>query len=171
MSESKATPKKVVSKKVGKSFAYRCIKKDFTSFGKAKNITPEFHLELGENNEAVIVEDRPTDWFALAQKDADKVGLANILEIARRRGENPYDGRYAFKDEEALDLGDMDAKNPESVKQAIAAGSQAQKKLEATAAQLGVSVDELVDSFVKGTLSALIEKNVKVDEQSEGGNQ
>lgn len=153
-----------------KTFAYRGIKKEFTKFQDYSLITPNAHLELGENNEAVVVEDRPDDWFEIAQKDADKVGLANILELARRRGENPFDGRYAFKNEEALDLGDLDPNDPESVKAAIGLGKEATEKLEATAKQLGVSVDELVDAFVKGSLNALIEsKSQSQPKDEEGG--
>lgn len=158
---------KKVKREAATSFAYRNIKKDFTKFKPNEVITKNYHLELGEHNEAKIVEDRPDDWFEIAQIGVDQVGLANILEIARRRGENAFDGRYAFKDDEALDLGDLDAKDPEAVKAAIAAGSAAQQKLEETAGQLGVSVDELIDSMLKGTLATLIKD--KTTQTPEGG--
>ena len=166
MSEKNQTKQ---TKEAAKSFAYRGIKKDFNVFKDYPLITPNAHLELGEHNEAVIVEDRPDDWHEIAQKDADKVGLANILEIARRRGENPYDGRYAFQDGDALDLGNLDPKDPESVKAALGQTSEAQSKLEGIAAKLGISVDELVDSFIKGTLASLIESKSSNTSTEEGG--
>ena len=151
-----------------KEFAYRNIKKEFTTFKPVEMITKNYHLELGEHNDTVVVEDRPDDWFEIAQIDADKVGLVNVLEIARRTGDNVFDGRYSFKDNEALDISELDPNNPNKTIAQLQAGQEAQKKLAATAEQLGVSVDDLVDAFVKGTLSTLIASKLPSEEKKEG---
>lgn len=166
---SKTETKEKVKKIAATSFSYRNIKKSFTTFRACPEVTKDRHLELGQNNEAVIVDDRNVDWVELAQRDVDKVGLANILEIARRRGENPYDGTYAFKDEEALDLGELNPNDPESISKTLGASKEASAKLEAVAKRLGCSVDELIDSFIKGSLSELIVSKVGTKE-GEGDN-
>lgn len=160
-----------------KSFAYRNIKKEFRTPKSYENVTTQFHLELGEHNETKIVQDRNVDWQELANKDMDKVGLANILELARRRGISA--DAFAFKDNEALDLSGLDPMDPNAVNEAVSAGSDASKKLEAIAGQLGISVDDLVNAFIAGTLNEVIAQHTAsgesasstTDTTSEGGNQ
>lgn len=160
-----------------KSFAYRNIKKEFRTPKSYENITTQFHLELGEHNETKIVQDRNVDWQELANKDMDKVGLANILELARKRGISA--NAFAFKDEEALDLSTLDPNDPNAVNQVVTDGAAAHEKLEAIAAQLGVSVDALIDAFIAGTLNEVIAQHTAsgesasstTDTTSEGGNQ
>lgn len=146
-----------------KSFTVRNIKKEFTQFEELPTTAPQYHLELGENNEAVIVQDRDVDFAELANKDVDSVGLANILELARRRGDSL--AAFQFKDEEALDLGDLDPMDPVGVNNMINAGKGAEAKLENIASQLGVTVDELVKSYIAGNVEALIKKGVAKDEE------
>lgn len=158
-----------------KTFAYRNIKKEFRPVKGYVNITTQYHLELGEHNETKIVQDRNVDWQELANKDMDKVGLANVLELARKRG-LPQNA-FMFKDEEALDLSTLDPNDPNAVNQVVTDGAAAHEKLEAIAAQLGVSVDALIDAFIAGTLNEVIaqhtasgESGTTTTDTSEGGN-
>lgn len=147
-----------------KTVKYRNIQKEVVNTSDDfETLTKEFHLELGENNQAVIVEDRPVDWCEIANKDVNQVGLANILELARRRGDDL--SAFAFKDDEALDLGDLDPMNPQAVTDMVASQTAANAKLESIAQQLGVSVDSLVDAFVKGTFADLVASASKVEEK------
>lgn len=145
------------------SFAYRNIKKDFTPDRETETITKQFHLERGEHNEAVIVEDRKTDWLELANKDADKCGLAYVLDLARRTGQGLE--QFGFKDSEAMDSSFIDPMDPsKSLEKAASSLGSNTEKLEKIAKQLGVSTDELIDSFIKGQLAELI--SAKVDESA-----
>lgn len=155
--------------KAATTIAYRNIKKDSHVFDSYSNEFPNAHLELGENNETVVVEDRPDDWFEIAQQDKDKVGLANIIDIVRRQGGDPFDGRFAYKDEEALDLSGLDPKDPESVKAAVSKGADALKELKATAEKLGVSVDQLISASIDGSIGELVKKSEEVKAKSEEG--
>lgn len=156
MSETKTQAKTKIAAVT--CFSHRNIKKEFTKFVGTPTITKNAHLELGEHNETKIVEDRNDDWFELQQRDVDKVGLANILDLARKQGINAYDGRYSFKDGEAMDLSDMNPNDPESIKSTIDAGTAAMAELKATAEKLGVSVSDLITAAAQGTLASLVGK-------------
>lgn len=151
-----------------RSFSYRNIKKEFRTPSKEESITKQFHLELGEKNEVVIVEDRPCDWQELANKDADKVGLANVLDIARRQGLDVHN-IYAFKDVEAIDTSMIDTMNPGSIKEVVASKDESMKKLESTAAQLGVSVADLVNAAISGSLDKFIGDHVASKAENKEG--
>lgn len=148
------------------SFQCRNIKKDFHKPTDYSAIEEQKHLELGPNNEVVIVDDRPIDWQEFQNQNVDKVGLANVLELARRRGESLT--KFMFKDEEALDTSALNPMDPTSVKEVIASQDASVKKLEGIAAQLGVSVDTLVKAFMDGTFNDLVAAKVKTDEVKEG---
>lgn len=170
LSEAKKVTDKTANKTAKKGFSYRNIKKDFTKFDKVEHITTDFHLELGEKNQAVIVQDRNVDWAARADKDVNKVGLANILEIARKRGEDL--SKFMFKDEEAMDTSELNPMDPNSVRATIGEGEQAQTKLKQIADQLGVSVEKLVEEFIAGNVESLIAKATEnTAKTEEGGNE
>lgn len=160
--------KPVVKNVERKPFSYRCfINKELQKPTVGLTVSSQFHLELGEKNQAVIVEDRPCDWVELQNKDLDKVGLANVLKMAQKGLVDLQD--LAFSDDEALDLGDMDPMNPESIKKTISSAQANSQKLQATADQLGISVEELIDGVVKGTLADIIESKTKVEETAKEG--
>lgn len=146
-----------------RSFTCRNIKKDFTQFRSTEGITPEFHLELTKEQETVIVEDRPTDWLELANKDVKNVGLAYILDVIQNQG---LDVRKvcAFKDVEAIDTSNIDPLNPHVYRDSLEGQKQAMAELEATAAKMGVTVD----SLIKAALSNKVEDLVKL-QTTEGG--
>lgn len=150
-------------KAVKKQFAVRNIKKEFTTFEDGPVITKQFHIELGDKNETVIVEDRPCDWLELANKDADKVGLVNVLSNIERQG---LDVRSfaVFNDSEALDLSELDPMNPHAYNDSIKAQNKAMQELQATASKLGVTVDSLISAAISGKIEDLI----KVPEKKEG---
>lgn len=153
-----------------KCFSCRNIKKEFNVFADTESVTKQYHLELTENNEVVVVEDRPTDWVELANKDVDQVGLANVLGIIERQG---LDVRTAcvFRDEEAIDTSMLDPMNPHVYQQATEAKDESYKKLQATAASLGVSVDTLLTAAMTGTLENLIKANQEKTKSEAGGEQ
>jgi hypothetical protein len=146
-----------VEKIAARTFAYRNIKKDFTEFKACENVTKNAHLELGEHYETKIVEDRPDDWFEFQQLGLESVGVKNIIAMLAKRGENPYDGRFAFKDEEAIDISMIDPMDPESVKRMATGAAAASEKLEALAKSVGLTAEELVDHMIKGDLATFIE--------------
>lgn len=152
-----------------KEFSCRNIKKEFTKFQSGESVTPEFHIELGDNNETVIVEDRPTDWIELANRDADKVGLINVLQTIERQG---LDVRQAcrFDDREAVDTSSLDPMNPHVYSDAVQAKDESYEKLQETAKVLGVSVDGLISAAISGSLDKLIaEKTAAKQKEEEGG--
>lgn len=151
------------------AFNVRNIKKEYNKATKYEVVDKQFHLELGENYETKIVQDRNVDWQELANKDIDKVGLANVLELARRRGD-PL-ANFAFKDSEAMDLSGLDPMQPQDVAKVASGASEADAKLEALAKQIGISKDALVDAFIKGTLADVIAANTQKEEtpKTEGG--
>lgn len=146
-----------------RSFTCRNIKKDFTQFKATEGITPEFHLELTKEQETVIVEDRPTDWLELANKDVNNVGLAYVLDVIQNQG---LDVRKvcAFKDDEALDSSKIDPMSTHNYRDALQGQKSAMAELEATAAKMGVTVD----SLIKAALSNKVEDLVKL-QTTEGG--
>lgn len=153
-----------------RSFAYRCFKKDFSTptVGASETVTKQFHLELGQSNELLIVEDRNVDWLELANKDVDSVGLSNILKLASKGLVDP--SSLAFKDDEALDLGDLNGNDPESVKNLISSQSESLAKLNALAEQIGCSTDDLIKATLDGSLNAFISsKMAEKETTSEGG--
>lgn len=166
MAQNKASEEsKVVEKR---SFTYRGIKKDFTEFEKFKTVTPQRHLELAEKGEVVIVEDRPTDWVELANKDIDKVGLKAIIDLAEKGLVNPFD--VMFKDNEAeIDLSDINPMDINGLNQVVNSRSENEAKLEKYASQLGISVEELIKATVEGSLTSLIESKTKKEDISSGG--
>lgn len=147
-------------------FKYRNFKKDFNKPYHYSNLSEQKHLELGEHNEVVIVDDRPTDWTEFVNNNVDKVGLVNVLELARRRGDSI--AKFAYDDKEALDLSDMDPMNPQAINKVIAGQEEAADKLVGIAKQLGVSVDDLVKSFMNGTFNDLVASKVNTEEKKEG---
>ena len=148
------------------SFSVRNIKKEFVKFKSESCVTKQAHLEVDEGNKIKIVKDRNRDWFELANKDADKVGLTNILELARKRGQDF--SAFAFKDEEAVSLSGLDPMNPQDMQKKLNSNTPL-KKLEGTAKQLGLTVDELVKAVAEGTLSTILkEKSVKKEESADG---
>lgn len=157
-----------------KSFSYRGIKKEFTTFEAPEVITSDFHLELGENNESVIIEDRKVDWAELANKDVDSVGLRHVLENLARQGQSVKDvmrnKTFSFDNSEAIDTSMIDPENPDSIKVLQKQNNEAQSKIDAIAAQLGVSSDKLVKMFSEGKLSDLIAAKAEADKTAEGGN-
>lgn len=166
MAEKKPSEQsKVVEKR---SFAYRGIKKDFTEFEKFETITPQAHLELAEKGEVVLVEDRPTDWVELANKDIEKVGLKAIIDLAEKGLVNPLD--VMFKDNEAdIDLSDINPMDINGLNQVVNSRSENEAKLEKYASQLGISVEELIKATVEGSLTSLIESKTKKEEVISGG--
>lgn len=150
------------------NFRCRNIKKDYSKPYEYKQLTEQRHLELGENNSVVVVDDRPTDWLEFVNNNVDKVGLVNVLELARRRGESL--AKFSFKDEEALDLGTLDPMNPQAVNEVLSKQEEAANRLAGIAKQLGVSVDELVKSFMDGTFDKLVAEKTtsKTTEVKEG---
>ena len=139
------------------TICYRNIKKEFNKFAAyGEPVSTQFHLELAENNQAKKVQDRNRDWAELHDKDVDQVGLANILRLMQR-GQLGF-GQTMFKDDEALDV----AAIPEDIN--TIKPEQSQVKLKSLAEKLGVSVDELVDSFINGSLTTLIEEKMKTKE-------
>lgn len=151
-----------------KVIKYRNIQKEeVKTADDFENITKDYHLELGENNQAVIVEDRSVDWNELQNRDIDQVGLANILELARRRGDDL--SKFAFMDDEAMDLGDLNPMDPQAVNDMVASQNASSEKLASIAQQLGVSVDALVDAFVNGKFADLVATATKTEEK-EGDN-
>lgn len=145
------------------NFSYRCIKKEFYKPIPSEVITKQFHLELGEKYETIIVEDRKTDWLELANKDLDQCGLANVLKLAQKGLVDT--SSLAFSDDEALDLGGLDPMDPSSVNKVISSQAENVKKLEAIAAKVGCSVDELITSTLQGTIADLIAQ--KMSENTE----
>lgn len=140
------------------TICYRNIKKEFNKFAAyGEPVSTQFHLELAENNQAKKVQDRNCDWAELHDKDVDQVGLANILRLMQR-GQLGF-GQTMFKDDEALDV----AAIPEDINQIKP--SETNAKLEALAKKLGVSVNDLVDAFINGTLTSLIEEKMKSTEE------
>lgn len=163
---SEKQTKKTVDAKTGtakKSFAYRNIKKEFTTFETADVISKQFHLELGENYEVKVVQDRDRDWQELANKDVDKVGLAAVLAAATKRGD-PLDA-FMFKDEEALDISRLDPDNPAAMESALSGSKESTAKLNGLAAKLGMTTDELISAFMDGSLANKIEAKVKPEEK------
>ena len=158
---------KGIEKAAKKSFAYRNIKKEFTSFEATPNVTPNAHLELGEHYETKIVEDRPDDWFEFQQIGVESVGVKNIINMLAKRQENALDGRFAYKDEEAIDTSMIDPMDPEGIKRMATGSEAATKKLEAIAKSVGLTADELVDAMIKGNLSEVIEFKKTVEESEE----
>lgn len=143
---------------------YRNIQKEeVNTADDFETITKDYHLELGENNQAVIVEDRSVDWNELQNRDIDQVGLANILELARRRGDDL--AKFAFMDDEAMDLSDMNPMDPQAVNDMVASQNASSEKLASIAQQLGVSVDTLVDAFVNGKFADLVATATKTEEK------
>lgn len=132
------------------TICYRNIKKEFNKFAAyGEPVSSQFHLELGEKNEAKKVQDRNRDWAELHDKDVDQVGLANILKLMSR-GQLGF-GQTMFKDDEALDV----AAIPEDINNIKPEDSS--KKLQQLADQLGCSVNDLIQAYVNGTLTTLIE--------------
>lgn len=153
-----------VEQKAANSFSYRNIKKDFQVFEGTPEITSNFHLELGEHNETVIVEDRNDDWVEIHKQGVESVGVKNIIEILAKRNEDAFDGRFAYKDSEALDTSMINPMDPEGVRKMVEGKGAAESKLAEIAKGLGVSVDDLVDSFIKGTLNDLIQNSQKQED-------
>lgn len=155
------------------TFAYRNIKKDFTKFIATADINKQRHLELTEYNGTKIVDDRNVDWFELAQKDADQVGLANILAIATRNKQNLAQfamrnaQEYALKDSECADLSMVDPMNPDKMAALAAQKDSSYKKLEGLAKQLDISVDTLIESVMTGGLEKIISEKLEVKKESE----
>lgn len=145
------------------SFIRRFIKKDAQTPIENIVITEQKHLELTGLDTIEIVDDRPVDWFEKQQKDADKVGLANVLEIARRRGDSLE--KFAFNDNEAIDISEVDPMNVNQLKESIQTINQSQAKLESIASQLGMTTTELINAFIGGTLTDAIQ--AKVNQESE----
>lgn len=141
-----------------KKYSVRNITKEFHAPLEIDPITTQFHIELGEKSEMVIVQDRDIDWVELANRDVDTVGLANILEIARRRGDDL--SSFAFKDDEAMDLSELDPMNPQKTVSLLKGQDESRQKLEALADQLGVSVSDLISAAVNGTLEKVISDKV-----------
>lgn len=146
------------------SFQYRNIKKDFTTFLPHETVTSQCHLELDSDNKTKIVDDRNIDWVELQNKDVDSVGLANILDMARRGQVNL--ASFGFKDSEAIDTSVIDPMNPDALKDTLDT-SQSEKKLKEIASQLGISVEILVDSFVNGTLGQMIKEKTQTQVKEE----
>lgn len=153
------------AKKVVRKIKYRCFEKEFTDFLPTETITSQFHLELGEKNDVVIVEDRKTDWQELANKDVDKTGIRYVLSLLDKGVINPESLR--FKEAEAMDLSDLNPMDPESVKKTIASKEASVAKLENTAKSLGVDVDTLVKALMNGEFATLVDKATKVAKTEE----
>lgn len=148
-------------------FNYRCFKqKELYKPTQSETVTKQFHLELGEKNQTIIVEDRPVDWVELANKDVDQVGLANVLRLMQKGLVDARD--LAFKESEALDLGSLDPSDPESIKETLASQQANVQKLEALASRLGCSVDELIDATINGTIAEFVQSKVETPEVKEG---
>lgn len=162
MSETKRSGRSIAAKTI----CYRNIKKDFTKFVATPNITPNSHLELGEHYETKVVEDRPDDWFEFQQIGVESVGVKNIINMLAKRQENAFDGRFLFKDEEAMDTSMIDPMDPEGIKRMATGSTAASEKLEALAKSVGLTAEELVDSMIKGNLAEVIESK-KVEESEE----
>lgn len=156
-------------------FAYRNIKKDFTKFESTEEITTQRHLELTEYNGTKIVDDRNVDWFMLAQQDADSVGLANILALATKNKQNLAQfamrnaEQYALKDSETADISMVDPMNPDAMEKLAQSGNNAENKLKALAQKLDLSLDQLIENVVNGTLEKVISDKLVKKEENEGG--
>lgn len=154
-------------------FQYRNIKKEFTIFETVPEITEQRHLENTENNGTKIVDDRNIDWFELAQKDRDQVGLANILAIANRNKQNLAQfamrnaDMYALKDDECADLSAIDPMNPDKMQALAEQRDISYKKLEGLAKQLDLSVDDLINAVMTGGLEKIISAKVESNKESE----
>lgn len=150
-----------VKKTEKKTFAYRNIKKELNVFPSYSEFSDEFHIELGADGEMVIVEDKPTDWRELANKNADKVGLAYVLQVAARTGQMPA----PFMDSEAIDVTMINPNDPDGLHQLAKEDYKA--KVDELAQKLGVSVDELLKAFISGQLEELITSKTGKTEESE----
>lgn len=113
-----------------RKFSYRCITKEFTKFDEAQIVTRDFHLERGEHDEVVIVEDRKRDWVEIAQQDCGKVGLANILKLAAKGQVNLADCKYDSDKEGGADISGLNVMDPESIKAQILAIDELTKKVQ-----------------------------------------
>lgn len=149
------------------SFAYRNIKKDYSKFKATPIVTKNAHLELGEHYETKIVQDRNDDWFEFQQQGVDSVGVKNIIDLLSKRREDPFDGRFMFKDSEASDTSMIDPMNPAEVQRMAANTKAAQERLEALANSVGLTVDELVNGLVKGDLGQVIQSKKVVESTSD----
>lgn len=149
-----------------KTFTKGFVKKDWQKPIEGENISEQKHLELTGLDTIEIVDDRPCDWFELQQKDADKVGLANVLEIARRRGDSM--AKFAFSDQEAIDTSGIDPMNVNQLQESIASINESSAKLDGIAQQLGMSTTELINAFISGSLTDAIQAKVnQVQQESE----
>lgn len=162
MSEKKTND---VRKKVT-SFSYRNIKKDLSVPYVYPTLSEQFHLEVGEHNQAVVVPDRPTDWEELQNTNVDKVGLQNVLLLAQKRGDSL--AAFSFQDDEALDLSEINPMNPNAVKDVVASQKEASAKLDGIAQQLGVSTDTLVKAFMDGSFADLVASKIPTEKVEEG---
>ena len=134
---------------VNRSFCIRNIKKEFTEFIPGDVITSQYHLDRGEKNEVVIVQDRDRDWFELAQQDADKVGLVNVLKLASR-GQMDL-SQCAYSDDEGdMDLSGMNPMDPQAIKDAIAQVDDLQKKVDELTTQLAEAQKAAAQSKEEG---------------------
>ena len=160
-------PSNVEPKAVVRTFNYRCfLNKEIPASIKYDAITDQKHLELGEKNETKIVEDRPCDWLELANKDVDQCGLANVLKLAQKGLIDV--NSFAFKDEEALDLGDLDAKDPNAVNEVLKSQKANMEKLDNLANQLGTDVDGVIAALMNGTFADLVANSTKKNDVKEG---
>lgn len=157
------------SKKVeNRAFQYRCIKKNFQKPLKSEFLVKDFHLERGEKDEVIIVEDRKIDYVELSNKDVNNVGLSNILELARRGAINLRSCQYNPK-VEAVDTSSIDPMNPQGLEEVLTNTKNNEKKLSDIASSLGLSIDELISSMLDGSFSSLISKKLEANKAKEGG--
>lgn len=153
--------------KLSSSFAYRNIKKDYSIPETSSTISKQYHLELGAKNELLIIEDRDIDWFEIAQKDVENVGISAVLRDVQR---GLVDVNSLMTTDEGIDLSGLNVKDPQSVKDGISSISENEAKLKKLASQLGVSTDTLISKILDGSFSELIQEKSKL-EVKEGGNE
>lgn len=159
---------KNVTKVESRAFQYRCIKKDFQKPLKSETLVKDFHLERGEKDEVIIVEDRKIDYVELSNRDVNNVGLSNILELARKGAINLRSCQYNPK-VEAVDTSMIDTMNPQGLQEVLTNTKKNEKKMSDIASSLGVSVDELISSMLDGSFSSLVSKKLDENKVKEGG--
>lgn len=161
---------KSVSKVESRAFQHRCIKKNFQDPLKSEFLVKDFHLERGEKDEVIIVEDRKIDYVELSNKDVNNVGLSNILELARRGAINLRSCQYNPK-VEAVDTSSIDPMNPQGLQEVLTNSKNNEKKLSDIASSLGVSIDELISSMLDGSFSSLVSKKLDQNKAQKGGSE